>query len=314
MKKRMLITAIVMVVVLAVALTTSSLAWFSATQNDVTAANGTFTAATQSAENVNIAISKTTSGYAASCDLDKPNISLMPVALKSKLNFDTESKISFNSAKVTGSYFDPSESMISDSGDINLNDNDGSTDAANSDAYAYRDTVYLVNYDSQNALSKLTIKLDTTLTAAAEKTLPIPVVLLKVSRGTVGSSRGTVGSWTNVGYIVFVLDSTANPSANYTVYDFVTNMKGKTPLSAEVSTSIVNRVTGSTNATGTLATKNADGSFTASNNFTFGNGLGVNATEICKIDVVMWFDGEALSSGSQGAAASFNLTFTGSNA
>lgn len=307
MKKRMLITAIVMVVVLAVALTTSSLAWFSATQNDVTAANGTFTAATQSAENVNIAISKTTSGYAASCDLDKANISLMPVALKSQLNFDTESKISFNSAKVTGSHFDPSENMISVSGDINLNDDDGSTDAAKSNAYAYRDTVYLVNYDSQNALAKLTIKLDTTLTAAAEKTLPIPVVLLKVS-------RGTVGSWTNVGYIVFVLDSTTNPSANYTVYDFVTNMQGKTPLSKEVSTSIVNRVTGSTNATGTLATKNEDGSFTASNDFIFEKGLAVNATEICKIDVVMWFDGEALSSGSQGAAASFNLTFTGSNA
>lgn len=310
MKKRMLITSIVMVVVLAVALTTSSLAWFSASQNDVTAVNGTFTAATQSAENVNIAISKTTSGYAASCDLDKANISLMPVALKSQLNFDTvdtESKISFNSAKVTGSHFDPSENMISDSGDINLNDDDGSTDAAKSNAYAYRDTVYLVNYDSQNALSKLTIKLDTTLTAAEGKTLPIPVVLLKVS-------RGTVGSWTNVGYIVFVLDSTDSPSAKYTVYDFVTNMKGKTALSEEVSTSKVNRVSGTTNATGTLATKNEDGSFTASNDFTFENGLAVNATEICKIDVVMWFDGEALSSGSQGAAASFNLTFTGSNA
>lgn len=307
MKKRMLITAIVMVVVLAVALTTSSLAWFSATQNDVTAANGTFTAATQSAENVNIAISKTTSGYAASCNLDKANIALMPVALKSQLNFETESKISFNSAKVTGSHFDPSEEMISNSGDIDLNDDDGSTDEAKSNTYAYRDTVYLVNYDSQNALSKLTIKLDTTLTAVEGKTLPIPVVLLKVS-------RGSVGSWTNVGYIVFVLDSTASPSANYTVYDFVTNMQGKTPLSEEVSTSKVNRVAGSTNALGTLATKNKDGSFTASNDFTFENGLGVNATEICKIDVVMWFDGEALSSGSQGAAASFNLTFTGSNA
>lgn len=46
MKKRMLITTIVMLLVLAVALTTSSLAWFTASQATVTATGGQFTATT----------------------------------------------------------------------------------------------------------------------------------------------------------------------------------------------------------------------------------------------------------------------------
>ena len=55
MKKRMLITTIVMMLVLAVALTTSSLAWFSASQATVTATGGTAKYLREKGVNVSVA-------------------------------------------------------------------------------------------------------------------------------------------------------------------------------------------------------------------------------------------------------------------
>lgn len=70
MKKRMLITTIVMMLVLAVALTTSSLAWFSASQATVTANNGTFTAKTAgSAANIGVASALDATNWKSSADM-----------------------------------------------------------------------------------------------------------------------------------------------------------------------------------------------------------------------------------------------------
>jgi len=60
MKKRMFITTIVMMLVLAVALTTSSLAWFSSANISVTANAATFYASTNAGTNVSLKISRTT--------------------------------------------------------------------------------------------------------------------------------------------------------------------------------------------------------------------------------------------------------------
>jgi flagellar basal body-associated protein FliL len=63
MKKRMFITTIVMMLVLAIALTTSSLAWFSSSQGSVTANAAEFTAGTADGTSVNLKIrSDLTSG------------------------------------------------------------------------------------------------------------------------------------------------------------------------------------------------------------------------------------------------------------
>jgi|GEM_PF-3878521 len=70
MKKRMFITTIVMMLVLAVALTTSSLAWFSSANSSVTATAATFTAKTKS-DSVALKISNTQNNFGNSIALYK---------------------------------------------------------------------------------------------------------------------------------------------------------------------------------------------------------------------------------------------------
>lgn len=87
MKKRMLITTIVMMLVLAVALTTSSLAWFSASQANVTATGGQFTAETAgTAANIGVANSINATNWKSTSPMEVFSESdLMPVVAINEL-------------------------------------------------------------------------------------------------------------------------------------------------------------------------------------------------------------------------------------
>lgn len=82
MKKRMFITTIVMMLVLAVALTTSSLAWFSSANTSVTAQSATFTATSSGDSNVNLKISNSTESWGNTISLtsaaDRTMVGMIP--------------------------------------------------------------------------------------------------------------------------------------------------------------------------------------------------------------------------------------------
>lgn len=300
----MLITSIVMVVVLAVALTTSSLAWFSASQQTVNAQAGSFVAQTQGASNVNIAISKTMGSYSALVNLDRFSTQMRPVALVNNFDFNTNAKFKFNECKIAGAYFDPTKISVSE--EIDLDIVNGTEDTAESTNFNYRDTLYLVNYDAVDKLASIKISLESSLGLGEGKTqTAVPVVLLRVSRST---NKGS--TWNYVNSVVLVLDKT---SGNYTVYDFTTNMGGKSPSTDEVSRDLVSRVKTATSATGEQVTLDeVDNKYKTVQEISFGDsGLDINGNEIAKIDVVIWFDGESLDTTTQGTTGSFSLTITG---
>ena len=139
MKKRMFITTIVMTLVLAIALTTSSLAWFSSANMTVTAQAAEFTAASANSANVSLKISRTTGSFSNSIALtSKENLQpAIPVkALVSEykdgetINFETDVHGTKTNA-VYGSYFWPNAMQFNkaliDSNDefVILSDNNG---------------------------------------------------------------------------------------------------------------------------------------------------------------------------------------------
>lgn len=103
MKKRMLITTIVMMLVLAVALTTSSLAWFSASQATVTATGGTFSAsAAGSAANIGLATSAESSNWANTAPMTNNVASgLVPLCAISELTSKLDSDVGTSGEPVT---------------------------------------------------------------------------------------------------------------------------------------------------------------------------------------------------------------------
>lgn len=166
MKKRMFITTIVMMLVLAVALTTSSLAWFSATNASVTAAAATFKAQAASS-NINLKISKTTSSWGNTINLTSGDMTsgsmeaLIPTeALKPTYDsgYVWKPTVQLNGAKVGSE----SKFIIDDANPVS---NPDVTRGA-SNGYYY-DYFYIHNADSQTPINKLNFKV-TSKTSVAE--------------------------------------------------------------------------------------------------------------------------------------------------
>ncbi len=165
MKKRMFITTIVMMLVLAVALTTSSLAWFSASNASVTASAATFKAQT-AGSNVNLKIAKSTGSWGNSVELKSGNVavgSFEPViptdAIISKYNageYVWNPGIQLNGAKVGSD-----QKFIIDSTNP-VQNYTVSREASNGYYYDY---FYIHNADAQTAINALSFTVESSARA-----------------------------------------------------------------------------------------------------------------------------------------------------
>lgn len=310
----MLITAIVMVVVLAVALTTSSLAWFSATQNNVTASGGSFTASTATGSGVNIAISNDMVSFKSKINLDKLDTGLIPMCVNTGLattlgGTNLSKQVMLDTAEVNNNYF--KENTIHGY-DIQLDYTDGNRVIAStltSTSQYYYDAIYLVNYDQSNALDSITLNISGTIShesGSKATEYATPVSLIRVSRS------GNGENWSQVNFFVVVLDG----SNAYTVYD-LRSLDGSEDYSDDLLTSKAtpssdDNIHGShaTTAEGFMTFEASDMVFNFSNG-SEGTGLAAGGTEFAKIDILMWFDGNGLNSSSQQTKVEFNVEIKG---
>lgn len=299
MKKRMLITSIVMVVVLVVALTTSSLAWFSATQNDVTANSGSFNAAATTGSNINIAISDELGSFRSSVNFANKNTKMIPSCPTEAItNFPTT--LVMNSRQVINDRFamDYQEGPRT----ITFDKTDGSaTDTSNDSDLYYQDALYVVNYDDVSIVENFTLKIDSSVTAASNYNPATPVMLVRLSKR--GENETT---WSSVGHKVLVLAE----EGGYCAYDFsqLTSSGNDSKISSITTADVQSNNTG-TNIT-PVTDSDATYKQTASLDFTGVNLAPVHG-EYLKIDIVIWFDGNALTASTQQTSVQFMITVTG---
>lgn len=293
-----------MVVVLAVALTTSSLAWFSATQSTVTAESGKFTAATTTSGNVNIAISKSLSSFKDKVQLDTPTTTLIPVCLNSDIAtlLTSDSIIKFDTAKVQNEYFQPTSI---DQKSILLDTANGAVSNTESTDYYYYDSIYLVNYDATSALKKINITVSGSLVKGdGIDALATPVAIIRLTTRGISTDE----PWANQQYVVLCLDGTGN----YTVCDLYSH-RAETDDKMYSDTYLASACKKEANAGLNTVTYTADkGTFTSSISFDNVN-LAAGGKGFAKIDILMWLDGNTLDATTQKMVTNFALEITGEN-
>lgn len=316
MKKRMLITAIVMVVVLAVALTTSSLAWFSATQNNVTASGGSFTASTgSSSSNVNISLSRDMTSWKNGISLLGQGIDMLPVCVN-KPNESAVFEGDFNSFKLdTGrtvnAYFKPDTIAQQEVLLDNTFDSEGNfiPKESSNNAHYYQDAILLVNNETA-ILKNLDIGIKTTITRIAESAeFATPVAMIRVSK--LGSDKK---SWTQLDSNVLVLNEI---NGKYIVYDLFSLYEANSDFDYLIDDYSINNATNSTQSSSYSPSISSSDNLemTADGVITLSLGdEGLSVNDIVKIDIVMWYDGNGLSTYSQKTITNFDLTITGKTA
>ncbi len=316
MKKRMLITAIVMVVVLAVALTTSSLAWFSATQNNVTASGGSFTASTgSSSSNVNISLSRDMTSWKNGISLLDQGIDMLPVCVN-KPNESAVFEGDFNSFKLdTGrtvnAYFKPDTIAQQEVLLDNTFDSEGNfiPKESSNNAHYYQDAILLVNNETA-ILKNLDIEIKTTIRRIAESAeFATPVAMIRVSK--LGSDKK---SWTQLDSNVLVLNEI---NGKYIVYDLFSLYEANSDFDYLIDDYSINNATNSTQSSSySPSISDSDNlEMTADGVITLSLGdEGLSVNDIVKIDIVMWYDGNGLSTYSQKTITNFDLTITGKTA
>lgn len=157
MKKRMFITTIVMMLVLAVALTTSSLAWFSASNASVTAAAATFKAKAASS-NINLKIAKTTGSWGNTINLASGDLTsgTMEALIPTEALVPTygDGYVWNPAIKLNGAKVGSESNFIIDSANPVSNPE---VIRGASNGYYY-DYFYIHNADSQTPINKLNFK------------------------------------------------------------------------------------------------------------------------------------------------------------
>lgn len=312
----MLITAIVMVVVLAVALTTSSLAWFSATQNNVTASGGSFTASTgSSSSNVNISLSRDMTSWKNGISLLEQGIDMLPVCVN-KPNESAVFEGDFNSFKLdTGrtvnAYFKPDTIAQQEVLLDNTFDSEGNfiPKESSNNAHYYQDAILLVNNETA-ILKNLDIEIKTTIKRIAESAeFATPVAMIRVSK--LGSDKK---SWTQLDSNVLVLNEI---NGKYIVYDLFSLYEANSDFDYLIDDYSINNATNSTQSSSYSPSISSSDNLemTADGVITLSLGdEGLSVNDIVKIDIVMWYDGNGLSTYSQKTITNFDLTITGKTA
>lgn len=316
----MLITTIVMMLVLAVALTTSSLAWFSAAQASVTASGGQFTASAAKTNNVNIAISKTLDNYGKEVAMDQYT-DLLPLNPIAPIG-ETDNTITFCTAETLGAFIEPGS--IKKYEEFNLNASQGNEDTNTSDPLngkPYYDTIFLVNYDDTNPLKGMKLTFNAKIQGRTEGAgVAVPVAAVRVAR----SSNGT--DWTEVKTVVIVFDTVSN---RYLAYDLFEKLKDLPQSDSKLKTSVVSRTNTAMDAeiggvpysgVGNIVVQAGSEGWTHTAVATFdfdtenaGTGLAAKGDEIARIDICMWYDGSSLTTNSHSTTTTFDLKIEGVN-
>lgn len=328
MKKRMFITTIVMMLVLAVALTTSSLAWFSSSNQSVTASSATFTAKTKGS-NVNLKIGRGTSGWDNKIALTSGSTdgSMLPYIPTAAIvpTYDGDSfvwnpTISFNGASVAESKF------VIDS----VNTVDNPTVARGGSNGYYYDYFYIHNADAQTSISELSFKVtsstevpensgETTcrvyaaiilfksVSLTAGETVPANAAMDAgkelVNNDDPGANEINIGDGTYTAWVPFAAftysESTASYKWQYADFDGETNYNG-----ADVSTLETQKADSNFSIEGSADEfKLNTESLRALNNKAFDTDSGesdetstfsMSALETFRVDFYYWFDGETL--------------------
>ena len=191
----MLITTIVMMLVLAVALTTSSLAWFSASQQTVTANGGTFTARAVDSTNVNIALADALDGtWSNSIALASYNPTMDPACPTAEISTSADlTSLTFHSARIQDGKFQVDANNKLGNQTVTFSKNEvaqAQTEGADfTSAQVYTNSIYVISYDDINKLGSL----DVSLKAKLEKDA-VPVVYVRMTK--LNYSGGTLESET----------------------------------------------------------------------------------------------------------------------
>ncbi len=292
MKKRMLITTIVMMLVLAVALTTSSLAWFTASQATVTATGGTFTASTAGSA-TNIGLAQATDGeWASTIAMLTPSAStkLMPLCPQAEIGrkLTAEGSLAYtNVSDVEAIVLNGARMLINGQGQnvfpLGSGDNAAYTHTLGSQAHSH---IYAKNLDTNGTIIgtlKVTLKITGTTTGEqANATLAAPNFVVVLADHTDAVLRMGLITKEN-GYLVYNFEEAPENTLESTVLGTSNaNIKqGDSTIGKEV---------------------NQDGA-----NITF-EGLEWGQDAIYHIHVYAWYEGQTLNSLSQSCSHTFDLT------
>ena len=316
MKKRLLITSIVMMLVVAVALSTATYAWFTSNAN-VTASSITMTAATNSA--ASIGISWTDGNYGTTIAATSPDaIKFAPVAIddvqvgsstlantvwSSATIRDVASVKTFNTAYATT---------------VTENEIGNNTDASSNNlTYTWANTtensntIYIHNGSTANSLSSVTAK--ATITGEAREFIRIAIYRYD------GSNYILKGIMTNR----YAFTAATGTAVEGTTYYNANGVAQEVSVGADV-TSLFTRsdaVAGGDISTGTVATDAAVSTIdTTTNDATTSIALGglavdngaTGGDDVMLLKVIVWMDGTALNddtAGSTGKVANIALDF-----
>lgn len=326
MKKRLLITSIVMMLVVAVALSTATYAWFTSNAN-VTATQVSFTAATNNEDSIAIAwdgndnpgtlLSAATAGTTMS--------PMVPVSLT---NHTTTSEEVFKTAKIYTKAGDPTFKSVSTTSPIVWQTADnGATPSAEASSF------YIKNNSTANVVDniKVTATITPNYVACVTGELAAAGYTYYTRSGesepyTYTPEEVTVGSTVVTGkyktcestvrVAIFTRDLT-NLGTSDTTSDYL--LRGVFAKTASADTYLATAAfadEGSQSTYAATAANKRSETVTAANgdaffNICFDGGVEhtLKAQGIVEIKVIVWMDGEALTDNTQGASANVALGF-----
>ena len=314
MKKRLLITSIVMMLVVAVALSTATYAWFTSNAA-VTASSLTMTAATNNAASIGISWTNGSFGTSISASSPAGGVKFAPAAIKSATANAALASEVWSSATVREVAGDPTFNTAYTttlSGGVFTNVAAEAGENPSRLAYMYTDgaentpstTVYIKNGSTTNDLTSVTCK--ATVTGAAREFIRIAIFRNDGSENAFQLKGIMTDRYTFTAASSFS-STTTYYNADGTVAENVTDQNVTSYFTRSDAAS------GSAVAVGTVATDALVSTITTTTNAGASVACGgLTATSVMQLKIVVWMDGEALrdnTAGSSGKTAGVALSF-----
>ena len=329
MKKRLLITSIVMMLVVAVALSTATYAWFTSNAS-VQATAVSFTAATNGEDSIAIAwTGNETPGTTLSAGT--AGTLMAPMVPATLTNHETASDVQFKTAKIYTKAGDPTFKDVTNTAAVVwATANNGAATPASAD------TFYIKNGSTANVVTN--IKVTATITANyipcesgelaaagyeyftyANETYtaatPAPTAGVTDVSGMYKSCASTVR------VAIFTRDLTALGTSDEGSAYLLRGVFAKTASDTYLATAAFADEGSQSTYASTAANKRAAANITAADGtasfnicFDGGNAQTLKAQGIVEVKVLVWMDGEALTDNTQGASANVALGFAAVNA
>ena len=327
MKKRLLITSIVMMLVVAVALSTATYAWFTSNAT-VSATAVTFTAATNAEDSIAIAWDGNTNPGTV-LSVGNAGVSMAPMVPESLTNNTTTSDVVFKSGKIYTKAGDPTFKSVGTATPVVWSTDDNGVTPTGSSATHF----YVKNNSTANVVSNIAVKATITANYVACESGELAAAgyeyftrsgtegaytyeAFEVTAGTTVVTGKYKTCASTVRVAVFTRDLTELGDTD-TSSDFL--LRGVFAKTAGADTylateAFANEASQSTYAA-TAANKRsetvtvADGDASFNICFDGGSVHTLKAGGKVEIKVIVWMDGEALTDNTQGASADVALTF-----